>query len=59
MFGEKENYKFWRILEADTINEAEMKEKLRKEYSDERENSKSISGAGSSSKRYTPVQSLV
>ena len=32
MLGEKENYKYLGILEADTIKQAEMKEKVRKEY---------------------------
>ena len=32
-FGEKENYKYFGILEADTIKQAEVKEKkTRKEY---------------------------
>ena len=30
--GEKENYKYLGILEADVIKQAEMKEKIRKEY---------------------------
>ena len=32
MFGEKENYKYLGILEADTIKQAEMKEKNSKTY---------------------------
>ena len=32
MFGEKKNYKYLRILEVDIIKQAEMKEKIRKEY---------------------------
>ena len=28
--GEKENYKYLRILEADSIKQAEIKEKIRK-----------------------------
>ena len=28
---EKENYKYWGILEADTIKQAEVKERIRKE----------------------------
>ena len=31
-FGEKETYKYLGILEADTIKQVEMKEKIRKEY---------------------------
>ena len=31
--GEKKNYKYFRILEADTIKQAEMKEKKKKEKS--------------------------
>ena len=31
-FEEKENYKYFGILEADTIKEAEIKEKKRKGY---------------------------
>ena len=34
---EKENYKYLEILEADTIKQAKMKEKIRKEYLSERE----------------------
>ena len=30
--GEKENFKYLRILEADTIKEVDMKEKITKEY---------------------------
>ena len=30
--GEKETYKYWGILEADTIKQVEMKEKIKKEY---------------------------
>ena len=30
--GEKETYKYLRILEADTIKQVEMKEKIKKEY---------------------------
>ena len=30
--GEKETYKYLGILEADTIKQAEMKEKIKKEY---------------------------
>ena len=30
--GEKENYKYQGILEADNIKQTEMKENLRKEY---------------------------
>ena len=30
--GEKKNYKYLDILEADTINQVEMKDKIRKEY---------------------------
>ena len=46
--GEKENYKHLGILEADTIKQAEMKEKfLKKSTSNERENfSKPNSGGG-------------
>ena len=32
MLEEKENYKYLRILEADTIKQVDMKEKVRKEY---------------------------
>ena len=32
MFGEKETYKYLGILEADTIKQVEMKDKIRKEY---------------------------
>ena len=32
MLGEKENYKYLGILEVDIIKEAEMKEKIKKEY---------------------------
>ena len=32
MFGEKEAYKYLDILEADTIKQVEMKDKIRKEY---------------------------
>ena len=32
MRGEKEHYKYFEILEADTIKLTEMKEKVRKEY---------------------------
>ena len=31
-FGEKETYKYLGILEADTIEQMEMKEKIKKEY---------------------------
>ena len=31
-FGEKETYKYLSILEADTIKQMEMKEKIKKEY---------------------------
>ena len=31
-FGEKEAYKYLGILEADTIKQVEMKEKIKKEY---------------------------
>ena len=31
-FGEKETYKYLGILEADTIKQVEMKEKIQKEY---------------------------
>ena len=31
-FGEKETYKYLGILEADTIKQVEMKEKIKKEY---------------------------
>ena len=37
-FGEKETYKYLDILEADTIKQVEMKEKLRKNISGEPEN---------------------
>ena len=30
--GEKENYKYFGILEADTIKQVEMKDKIKKEY---------------------------
>ena len=30
--GEKENYKYLEILKTDTVKQAEMKEKIRKEY---------------------------
>ena len=30
--GEKETYKYWGILEANTIRQVEMKEKIKKEY---------------------------
>ena len=30
--GEKETYKYWGILEAETIKQVEMKEKIKKEY---------------------------
>ena len=30
--GEKETYKYWGILEADTIKLVKMKEKIKKEY---------------------------
>ena len=36
--GEKENYKYLRILEADTIKQAKMKERTKNSISDEREN---------------------
>ena len=36
--GEKENYKYLGILEADTIKQAEMKEKFKNSTSDERGN---------------------
>ena len=36
--GEKETYKYLGILEADTIIHAEMKEKIKKNTSGEREN---------------------
>ena len=32
MLGEKENYNYLGIFEADTIKQAEMKEKIKKEY---------------------------
>ena len=32
MRGEKESYKYLQILEADTIKQMEMKEKIKKEY---------------------------
>ena len=32
MLGEKENYKYLGILEADTIKQVEIKEKIQKEY---------------------------
>ena len=32
MLGEKETFKYLDILEADTIKQAEMKEKIKKEY---------------------------
>ena len=32
MLGEKETYKYLGILEADTIKQAEMKEKMKKDY---------------------------
>ena len=32
ILGQKENYKYLGILKADTIKEAEMKEKFRKRY---------------------------
>ena len=32
ILGEKENHKYLKILEADTIKQAEMKEKKPKEY---------------------------
>ena len=32
MLGEKENYKYLGILEADTIKQMEMKDKITKEY---------------------------
>ena len=32
MLGEKETYKYLSILEADTIKQVEMKEKVKKEY---------------------------
>ena len=51
MPGEKETYKYLGILEADTIKQVEMKEKIKKSISDERENfSKSSSTAEISSK---------
>ena len=31
-FGEKETYKYFCILEADTIKQVAMKEKIKKEY---------------------------
>ena len=37
-FGEKENYKNFGILEADTIKEMEMEEKNNKSISEERKN---------------------
>ena len=36
--GENENYKYLIILEADTINQIEMKEKVKKGTWDEQEN---------------------
>ena len=38
MLGKKENYKYLRLLDADTIKQVEMKEKIGKEHSDEQEN---------------------
>ena len=35
MLSEKESYKYWRILEADTIKQVEMKEKMKKRVSQE------------------------
>ena len=32
MFGEKETFKYLGILEGETMNEVEMKEKIKKEY---------------------------
>ena len=32
MLGEKDNYKYLGILEADTIKQADVKEKINKEY---------------------------
>ena len=32
MLGEKETYKYLGILEADTIKQVEMKDKIQKEY---------------------------
>ena len=32
MLGGKETYKYWGILEADTIKEVEIKDKIKKEY---------------------------
>ena len=37
MLGEKETYRYWGILETDTIEEAEMKEKNWKKNTRERE----------------------
>ena len=34
-FGEKENYKFLGVLEADTIRQTEMKEKVKNSISEE------------------------
>ena len=31
-YGEKKNYKYWWILETDIIKQAEIKEKIEKEY---------------------------
>ena len=36
--GENETYKYWGILEADTIKQLEMKDKIQKEYLREPEN---------------------
>ena len=42
MPGEKETYKYLGILEADTIKQAEMKEKLKKSISWEPNNSRNL-----------------
>ena len=55
MRGEKETYKYLEILGADTIKQAEMKEKLKKNSSREQENySKPNYTAEISSKGKTP-----
>ena len=54
--GKNENYKYLRILEADTMKQAEMKEKIRKDYLKRKR--KLSSAAEILSKRQIPGQSL-
>ena len=45
MSWEKENYKYLVLLEVDNIKQKEIKEKIRKEYPDEREKFSKTSSA--------------